>query len=178
MNNTVFLNQILKLISAPLFVLGGLAALSLFSLAAALTAQYGFNLQPCSLCLIQRVPFALTSLIGLGGLLLFLKTKNFKSAAGLIALSGVIFAAGALIAFYHVGVEQHWWRSILESCSAGTTSGSAADILAQIENKAAVPCDRIPWEMFGISMAGYNAMMSLAVAAGCGLSAYLIKDKT
>lgn len=175
MSNTILLNQIISLIKKPPLILGGLAGLSLFSLASALTAQYGFDLQPCSLCLIQRVPFSLTALIGLGGLVLFLKTKNNSLAAGLVALCGIIFAAGAVIAFYHVGVEQHWWTSILESCSAGKTTGNAADILAQIEKKAAVPCDQIPWQMFGISMAGYNVAFSGGLAVFSLLSAYLMK---
>ncbi len=87
---------------------------SVGALAAAYTAQFGFGLEPCILCLYQRIPYAVAGLLGLLALLLPPGRYPVWAVAG----CGAAFAAGAGIAFYHVGVEQHWWMS-QASCGGG-----------------------------------------------------------
>jgi disulfide bond formation protein DsbB len=70
------------------------------------------------------------------------------------------------IGVFHVGVEQLWWEG-LATCTAGSISGiSTADLLNPAADVAApVRCDEIPWAMLGISMAGWNVIVSLGLAA-------------
>ena len=70
--------------------------------------------------------------------------------------------AGAGIAVFHVGVEQHWWQGITE-CSAPMVSGTSAEIMGQIMAQPLVRCDAIAWSLFGISMAGWNALVSTLI---------------
>ncbi|MCB9988794.1 MAG: disulfide bond formation protein B [Rhodospirillales bacterium] len=162
------------LLTTPLIIFSGLVFVALLSLGAAYTTQYGFGLQPCILCLFQRVPYALIILLGGTGLWAIKTGKAPALIPALVFASSFVFLCGGIIASYHVGVEQHWWTSFLEGCRGGAFSGDAKDILAQIESTPSVPCDRIPWEMFGISMAGYNALLSMGFAIGCGLSGWLL----
>jgi disulfide bond formation protein DsbB len=130
------------------------------SLASALVAEYVYRLEPCILCIYQRLPFIATGVLAL----LALKMERFPVAViGIIAVCGLIYLAGSGIAFYHVGVEQHWW---LSGCSGELfTGGSVADLRAGLMSKPEKPCDDIDWTLFGISMATYN----VAYSGGLGL---------
>ena len=139
------------------------AVASLTALGAALVAQYVFDLEPCILCIYQRVPYAITAVLGIGGAVLA-RCGKIKPAALFLFLSSVVFLVGAGIAFYHVGVEQHWWASALEGCAIDFSA--SADLLAQIEATIAVRCDQIAWvdPVLGQSMAVWNVVASLVLA--------------
>ena len=126
-------------------------------LLAAFAFQHLGGRAPCKLCIWQRYPHAIA--LALGVLCLALKQR-------IIALGG-FFAAltTSAIGGYHVGVEQGWWEGPTTCSSAPVGSLSADDLLDQIMTAPLVRCDEIPWEMFGISMAGWNAIASLAFAA-------------
>lgn len=128
------------------------AAISAAALGMAYIAQYGFELHPCVLCLYQRVPF--WSIIGLG-VIGALWNKYPRAFLGMIS---ALFAANTVIAFYHTGVEQKWWRSFLEGCSTPDLSGSIDDLMARINAAPVTTCDAIPWAdpVFGLSMANWN----------------------
>ncbi|MFZ4110852.1 MAG: disulfide bond formation protein B, partial [Polymorphobacter sp.] len=79
-----------------------------------------------------------------------------------LALAALVVLTGAGIAVFHVGVEQHWWQGITK-CAATLSSGSNVDVMAQILAQPLVRCDAIPWSLFGISMAGWNAMVSILI---------------
>ena len=108
-------------------------------------AQYGFGYEPCVLCLYQRVPYAVIA------------------ALGLLA-AGLVFLAGAGIAFYHVGVEQTWWASVASCGAHGVPLTSTADLFQALQKKAEKSCGDIDWTLFGISMATYNVVVSLILA--------------
>lgn len=147
-----------------------ISLVSLLSLAAAITAQFGFGLKPCQLCLYQRIPFSINVILGLLGAVLIAHTRSF------IALSGLSFFANSGIALYHSGVERKWWAG-LEGCSTPDMSGSIEDLMARIQSTDVTRCDEIPWEMFGLSMANYNVLMCLGLGIAC--FAYLcLKPKT
>jgi disulfide bond formation protein DsbB len=123
----------------------------------AYTSQYAYGLDPCILCLYQRLPFAVAGVLGLFALLV--PRGRIRVAA--VALAGAVFLAGSGIAFYHVGVEQHWWVSAA-SCGGGLAESMSVDQLqAQLLNKPAKACDEVDWALFGISMATYNVAVSL-----------------
>ena len=147
-----------KILSHPVLVPVGLLFLAVTALGSALTSQYAFGLNPCPLCLYQRWPYAIIIGLSLIAVLMGLKNKG-KAVSGLVFLCGLALLAGGVIASYHVGVEQHWWKSFLEGCTINFDN--TQDLLKQIEGTKAARCDEIPWSMFGISMAGYNAIISL-----------------
>lgn len=130
---------------------------SLALLLGAFAFQYLGGLQPCHLCLLQRWPHAVAIALGLA-ILAWPKR-------GLALLAGLAVLAGAGIAGYHVGVEQHWWAGP-SSCTAPSPGASdAGALLDQILATPTVLCDSIAWSWLGISMAGWNGIVSLALAA-------------
>lgn len=147
-----------------------LAVLSATALAGAYFSQYVLGLAPCPLCLYQRIPHAVIIVSGLLAVFLARKGKT-KPAAFIIFLISLIALTGSGIAGYHVGVEQHWWVSFLEACTANLPSG---DLLKAIEQTAAVRCDVVPLSVFGISMAGYNALLSAGMFAYALIASILI----
>src|SRR3546814_15819647 len=80
----------------------------------------------------------------------------------LVGLAAVAIALSGAIGVYHAGVEYHWWAGAT-ACTA-TFSGTGDDVLAQIMNAPLVRCDTAQWTLFGISLAGFNALFSLAGA--------------
>jgi disulfide bond formation protein DsbB len=126
-------------------------------LGGAFAFQYIGGLAPCQLCLYQRWPHAAAILIGLVALL-----TGWRGLAWAGALAALATAA---IGVFHVGVEQLWWEG-LATCTAGSIEGiSASDLLDPTKDVAAVVrCDEIAWSMLGISMAGWNVILSLIYA--------------
>ncbi len=142
-------------------------------LAAALLAQYVGGLEPCALCVYQRAPYAAAIVLAAAG---FAMAGRRRAVGGLHGLAAAVFLAGAGIAAYHVGVEWRWWAGT-EACGAAPGAGarSVDELRAQIMAAPAARCDEVAWSLFGVSMAGYNFLVSLAlagfsaVAAGAGL---------
>lgn len=150
-----------KILSDAVLVPAGLFLLAITALGGALTSQYAFGMNPCPLCIYQRWPYGIIIVLSVLALFMGLKKKE-KATAVLVFLCGWALLVGGVIAAYHVGVEQHWWKSFLEGCTINF--GSGTDLLKQIESTRAARCDEIPWSLFGISMAGYNAIISLIAA--------------
>lgn len=137
-------------------------AVSVVSLGSALTAQYVFDLQPCILCIYQRWPYVVTGLIGLAVLAL---VRSPGQRTALLALAGIVFAIGGGIAFFHVGVEHHWWQGT-PSCGAGVDTPNSVDALrSQLLAKPVTRCDEPAWDLFGVTMAGWNLLASAGFAA-------------
>ena len=124
-------------------------------LGGALAFEYLGGLAPCEMCLWQR--WALAAALALA--LLGWATGHSRAVLALAALA-VLGDAG--IAAFHAGVEQHWWQGITK-CAATLSSGSTADVMRQILAQPLVRCDAIPWSLFGISMAGWNAIVSTLI---------------
>jgi len=125
-------------------------------LAAALYFQYFEDLKPCNLCLYQRYPYGFVLLVGIFGITL----QRFERP--ILTLAALAFLAGSIIAGYHTGVEQHWWENAV-SCAPEFNPSNLEDLIANVQEMDYVPCDVIPWALFGISMAGYNTMLSFAM---------------
>ncbi len=140
----------------PLFLVAVAAA----ALGAAYTAQYVYDLEPCVLCLYQRVPYAVVGALGLAGLVV----KDARLARWIALLALLAFVVEAGIAFYHVGVEQKWWASAA-SCGGGLTNlDSPEALLKALQGKPPKACDEVDWTLFGISMATYNVVAALVLA--------------
>jgi len=129
---------------------------SLALLLGALAFQYLGGLAPCHLCILQRWPHA--AAIALGLLLLAWPRRWLALAAALAVL------VGAGIAAYHVGVEQGWWQGPATCTAPEPGAQSSGDLLDQILATPVVLCDQVAWSLWGISMAGWNAILSLGLA--------------
>lgn len=137
-----------------LVILAGAGSLSL--LIGALLFQYVGEMPPCKMCYWQRYPHVLAVLVAL---LFILTHLEILKLAGLIASLSTAF-----IGAYHAGVEQGWWEGP-QSCTSGSIEGlSTDDLLAQIMAAPMVRCDEIPFQLLNISMAGWNMLISVALA--------------
>lgn len=173
------MTEIIKAFLAnPIVACGMIFLVSAISLIAALIAQYAFGLEPCILCIYQRWPYGIAMLLAVAGLGTLYDERWTKYTAIIVFMCAIVFFTGGLIAFYHVGVEQHWWASAVEGCAANFETGSIEQLKAMMDKKPAVPCDQVAWSFLGVSMAGYNLLLSFALAAGCGFSAVYIRRKT
>lgn len=116
-----------------------------------------FGYAPCKLCLWQRWPHAAAIVIaGLGVLI----THRLLPWLGALAA-----ATTGAIGVFHAGVEQKWWEGPT-TCTSGPVGGLSADeLMNQILAAPLIRCDEIPWSLFGVSMAGWNALISFALAA-------------
>ena len=127
-------------------------------LAGAYGSQYIGGLFPCEMCWWQRYPhFAAVAIA-----VIAFGVSNLALRKTLVALAALAIATSGAIAGFHAGVEYGWWEG-LTACTA-TISGSGDDLIKSIMNAPLVRCDVAPWSLFGISLAGYNFLLSLGGA--------------
>lgn len=146
-----------------------LAVSSIFVLGIALVSQYWGDLEPCILCLYQRIPYL--TVIGLCIIASIAALLGWRMiVAPVIAACAIAFLVGAVIAGYHVGIEQQWWVG-MASCTgtASNTADSLAALRQILEAAPVIRCNEVSWSMFGISMAGYNLLVSMLLSAFSGL---------
>jgi len=124
-------------------------------MAGALGSQYLGGLAPCEMCLWQRWPHY--AAIGLAALAFVLPQRALVWLAAL----AILISGG--IGLFHAGVEYHWWKGLTQ-CSQVPGSGGSGNILADIMKTPLVRCDQAQWSLFGISLAGYNGMISFGGA--------------
>jgi len=129
-------------------------------LGTAYTAEFGFDYEPCVLCLYQRVPYGAIIVLGIAAFFM----HDAGARRRILLLAVLTFLTGAGIAFYHVGVEQLWWASAAPCGSSGETITTTQDFLAALQKKPVKSCGDIDWTLFGVSMATYNVAASLAFA--------------
>ena len=132
----------------------------------ALLFQYVGGLQPCELCLYERWPYY--AMIVLGGLALAAGRPGVS--AWVTGIAALAFLAGAGLAFYHVGVEQHWFAGPSACTGASPRTGSIEDFRKQLMAQQPVRCDEPQWALFGVSLAGWNLLTSLALLVFCVLA--------
>jgi disulfide bond formation protein DsbB len=142
--------------------IGLLAALFSGALmAGALYFQYVVGLPPCDLCHWQRYPHIVAIVVGLAAVA-SLAAPRLAYVFALTAIVALFVTAG--IGVFHFGVEQHWWQGPQE-CSGHIPSGlSAAQLKKYLFSAKMVRCDEPAWSMWGISMAGWNAILSAGAA--------------
>jgi disulfide bond formation protein DsbB len=148
------------------------AALLLLASAALLGGAFAFQylggLAPCILCWWQRYAHMAVIVIAAAAIAVSGRSDSGRgeSRAGwaMVALAGMAVLAGAGIAAFHVGVEQHWWAGTPECGSQVGGASGIEELRARLLAQPIVRCDEIAWSLFGISMAGYNFLISLALA--------------
>ncbi len=124
-------------------------------MAGALGSQFIGGLFPCEMCHWQRWPHYVAIVLALGA---FIVPETIGRVAVGLAIAAIL-TSGA-IGIFHAGVEYHWWQG-LTRCSAPLSGQSGADMLAQIMATPIIQCDVPQWTLFGISLAGFNAIISI-----------------
>ncbi|TXI11805.1 MAG: disulfide bond formation protein B [Novosphingobium sp.] len=122
----------------------------------ALISQFVFGLYPCQMCWWQRYPHIAAIVLAL--LALTMKGKGSGDLAGTLAATAT--GISGLIGGFHAGVEYGWWEGVT-ACSTVAGGGNPLDA---IMNAPVVRCDVAPWDLFGISLAGFNFLISTAGA--------------
>jgi len=130
-------------------------------LAAALWLQYGAELAPCRLCVWQRYPHAGVVVLGIVGW--FWQPRLMLGLAGLLLLGNVGLAA------WHFGIEQGWW-ALPGGCVAGAEATSVEELKAMLA-EAQPACDQVGFTLLGLSLAAWNALLCLGLAAYAGIAA-------
>jgi disulfide bond formation protein DsbB len=128
-------------------------------MAGALGSQYIGGLFPCEMCHWQRWPHYAAIALALAA---FVTPEKIGRIAVVLAVAAIL-SSGA-IGVFHAGVEYRWWEGITR-CSAPPT-GEGDDILAQIMATPIIQCDVPQWTLFGISLAGFNAIISILGGLG------------
>src|SRR5258706_6516062 len=142
----------------PALLAGGVSTTLLLG---ALAFQYLGGLAPCEMCIWQRWPDGAAILIGVGGGLLVLSgllPQSLSRALALFAIAAIIVSGG--IGVFHAGVEWKLWPGPTACTGIGYVPGADDFKPLQI-----VRCDEAQWRLLGISLAGYNAIISFAAAA-------------
>jgi disulfide bond formation protein DsbB len=147
-----------------------LAALAIAVVAAATLAgawffQLVLDIRPCPLCLEQRYAYyfaiPLAVMVALGDQV---GASRKVLLAALIAITlGMLWNAG--LGVYHSGIEWKWWPGPQECSGALDDLGSAGGLLNKLQSISVVRCDEAAWRFLGLSLAGYNVIISLALAA-------------
>lgn len=135
----------------------GIAAAALLG---ALGFEYLGGYPPCLLCHWQRYAHLVALALAVAALPAGGAARRLLTGA-----SGLAFLAGAGIAGFHVGVEQGWWQG-LPGCSAPDIGGLSVEQLREtLMRTEVVPCDEVAWSLLGLSMAGWNLVLSAATGA-------------
>jgi disulfide bond formation protein DsbB len=147
-----------------------IAALAIAGIAAAtLVGAWFFELvldiKPCPLCLEQRYAYYLA--IPLGALVAFAAAKDAPRGVLLAGLALLALAAlgNAGLGIYHAGVEWHFWAGPTDCTGTIGNLGSAGSLLERLDTVKVIRCDEVQWRFLGLSLAGYNVLISLLMAA-------------
>ena len=146
------------------------AALAITAIAAATLAgawffQLVLDIRPCPLCLEQRyayylaIPLGALTALAAGG-----HAPRVVLQAGL-AMLALAALGNAGLGTYHAGVEWGFWQGPTDCTGPVGNLGSAGDLLKRLDTVKVIRCDEVQWRFLGLSLAGYNALISLLMAA-------------
>ena len=146
------------------------AALAVTVIAAATLAgawfmQLVLGIQPCELCLAQRYAYYLV--VPLGALIAIAAAMGAPRGALVIGLAVIALATlgNAGLGAYHSGVEWGFWQGPTACTGPVGSLGSAGNLLERLDSVKVVRCDEVQWKFLGLSLAGYNVLISLLMAA-------------
>ena len=129
--------------------------------------EYGFGLEPCPLCLEQRWPYYVGIPVAAVAALAF---RFGRARAGALLLGAFVVAMlySTGLGAYHSGVEWEWWEGPSACAAAGGGPGfstEVGDLRASLAQGTVPSCTEAAWRFLGLSLAGYNVLISLALAA-------------
>ena len=142
-----------------------ITAIAVATLAGAWFFQLVLDIRPCPLCLEQRYAYYLA--VPLGALVALAAAKG---TSRLVLLGGLAILAAATLGnawlgTYHAGVEWHLWQGPTDCTGTIGNLGSAGSLLQRLETVKVIRCDEVQWRFLGLSLAGYNVLISLLMAA-------------
>ncbi len=154
---------LLRLRRAALALLIG----SILTIGGAFTFQWGLGYVPCKLCLTERIPYYAAIPLGLLGLVL--PERLTRLVLGVAAL-GLLYGAG--LSAYHAGAEWEFWAGPSD-CGGGTGANprEIGNFLSALQTTRVADCSVAAWRLFGISLAGWNAVIAFALSAVAGTAA-------
>src|ERR1700716_3796753 len=148
-------------LAAPLAI----AVVAAATLAGAWFFQLVLDIRPCPLCLEQRYAYYLA--IPLGALVALAAMKDAPRAVLVLGLA--VLAAAALynswLGAYHAGVEWGFWKGPTDCTGPVGNLGSAGNLLERLDTVKVIRCDEVQWRFLGLSLAAYNVLISLLMAA-------------
>ena len=125
-------------------------------IAGALGSQYLGGLYPCEMCHWQRWPHYAAIVVAA---LAFATSGSLRRL--LVVLAAVLIAASGAIGVFHAGVEYGWWSGVTGCTSTVQAQGSAAEMFDQLMKAPMIRCDVPQWTLAGVSLAGWNAILSI-----------------
>ncbi|MBV5269783.1 MAG: disulfide bond formation protein B [Afipia sp.] len=143
----------------------GIAVIAAATIAGAWFFQLVLDIRPCPLCLEQRYAYYLA--IPLAALIAFGAAKGVSRrllGAGLLILALALLANAGLGA-YHAGVEWGFWQGPTDCTGPIVDFGNTGNLLDGLNKVKVIRCDEVQWKFLGLSLAGYNVLISLAMAA-------------
>ena len=148
-------------------ILNGILAFSILTLSIAYFIQYVLGHKPCNLCIIERIPYiAAIILISL----IFILNRYQKIISSLIL---IFFIFGAVVSFYHFGIEQGFFSESLV-CDLGNSQPlNKEDLLNQLKKTEIVSCKDVTFRFLGLSLATINTVISLILS---GIMIKIIKN--
>ena len=148
-------------------LLNGILVFSILSLSIAYFIQYVLGHQPCNLCIIERIPYiAAIILISL----IFILNRYQKIISSLIL---IFFIFGAVVSFYHFGIEQGFYSESLICELTNSEALNKEELLNQLKKAEVVSCKDVTFRFFGLSLATINAIISLILS---GIMIKVIKN--
>ncbi len=146
---------------------------SFLALILALFAEFYMRLTPCILCIYERLPYLFVCILAVlhlttlwrGGLV----TPKLPRSDGsgwrtILNIMALAFTVGFWLAVYHLGTEQGWWNQA-SSCTASTLGAqNVEELYTQLSGTPLGDCHKPAWSLFGVTMAGWNAAVSLILA--------------
>jgi disulfide bond formation protein DsbB len=164
----------------PLTAAAAIAIVGALGLATVYIFQYVFLILPCPLCLEQRIAFyfsiPLAAMLWLGAQ--YGASRKVLLLGFLAIMLAMLWNTG--LSAYHAGVEWKWWPGPLDCSGPINKFGNAQDIMSQLQNRISlIRCDEAAWRFLGISLAGYDVLLSffLAGVATWGALAALAQQK-
>jgi disulfide bond formation protein DsbB len=125
--------------------------------------EYGLGLKPCPLCLDQRVPYYVAIPLAAVVAAAALRSAPRGTIVAGLGLLAVIMAISAGLGAYHSGIEWKWWAGPRDCSGPLDSLGSTKDLLQDLATMSPVRCDQAAWRFLGLSLAGWNAIISLGL---------------
>jgi disulfide bond formation protein DsbB len=140
-------------------ILNGVLIFSILSLSIAYFIQYILGHKPCNLCLIERIPYIISVIL----ISLIFIINKFEKIIFIIVLLFFIF--GAIVSFYHFGIEQGFFNESLVCNLENNANLSKEQLLKQLENSSIVSCKDVTFRALGFSLATINTIISIILSA-------------
>jgi disulfide bond formation protein DsbB len=154
------MTAIIHTLLTPRMAAGIIAIAATATIAGALVFEHVFGLAPCPLCLRQRLPYYAAIPVALVAVGLPVRWTRL----GLMVLA-LVFIASAGLGVHHAGVEWGWWAGPSDCAGAPAPAAQGMDdFLSQLQRTRVVSCTEAAWRFFGLSLAGWNVLISLGLA--------------